>query len=133
MAHYQQPRRFNWVSVPFYAALIALVYCGIKFAPPYYRNMKVDEAVRSAVNEYWSLTRGSRTYDAPEELRERFERQIRQLGVDDPKAEFTFERDAENLRVTVRYEVVVSHWFTTRTTTMRFSPTVVTSIIDKRQ
>ncbi|MBI5482758.1 MAG: hypothetical protein HY906_28140 [Deltaproteobacteria bacterium] len=132
MAHYKQPRKFNWVSVPFYAALIGLVYCGIKFGPPYWRNMKVDEVVRSTVNEYWSLTRGSSSYDAPPELRDRFEKRLRDLGVDDPKAEFIFERDGEDLRVTARYHVVVPHWFTSRTTSMRFAPTAATPIVDKR-
>jgi hypothetical protein len=132
MAHYTQPRKFNWVSLPIYAALLALVYCGIKFAPPYWRNMKVDEQVRSGVNEYWSMIRGAGTYDAPPELRERFEKRIRELGVEDPKAEFIFERDGEDLRVTVSYEVVVPHWFTSKTTTMRFKPTASTPIVDKR-
>jgi hypothetical protein len=132
MAHYKQPRKFNWVSLPFYAALIALVYCGIKFVPPYWRNMKVDEAARSTINEYWSMTRGGSSYDAPAELRERFERQIRDLGVEDPQAEFIFERDGGDLRVTVKYEVVVPHWFTSRTTTLRFAPTAATPLVDKR-
>jgi len=131
MAHYKQPRKFNWVSVPIYAVLIALAYCGIKFMPPYWRNMKVDEAVRSTVNEYWSATRGASSYDAPPEIRERFERKIRDLGVDDPKVEIVFERDGEDLRVTVRYEVVVTHLFTSRTTAMRFAPTAATPIVSK--
>jgi hypothetical protein len=132
MAHYKQPRKFNWVSLPLYAALFALVYCGVKFVPPYMRNMKVDEQVRSVVNEYWSVTRHLSTKDAPQELRDRFEKQIRDLGVDDPKAQFFFEQDGADLRVTVKYQVVVPHWFTSKTTTLSFAPTAATAIIDKK-
>jgi hypothetical protein len=132
MAHYKQPHKFNWVSIPLYAALFAVVYCGIKFVPPYWRNMKVDEAVRATINEYWTMTRGSSTYEAPPELRERFERQIRDLGVDDPKVDIIYERDGANLRVTVKYETVVTHWFTSKTTVMHFAPTTSTPIVDKR-
>jgi hypothetical protein len=132
MAHYKQPRQFNWVSLPIYAALFGVVYCGVKFAPPYWRNMKVDEAVRSSVNEYWSATKHLTAKDAPPEVRDRLEKQVRELGVDDPKAEFTFEQDGPDLRVTVKYDVVVPHWFTSRTTTMRFKPSATTPIVDKR-
>lgn len=132
MAHYKQPRKFNWVSIPIYAALFGLVYCGIKFAPPYWRNMKVDELVRSSVNEYWSATKGVATKDAPPAVRDRLESQVRALGVDDPKAEFIFEQDGDDLRVTAKYQVVVPHWFTSRTTTLTFKPTASTPIVDKR-
>jgi len=131
MAHYKQPRKFNWVSIPIYALLIALAYCGFKFIPPYWRNMKVDEVVRSTINEYWSATRGASSYEAPAEMRERFERKVREVGVDDPQAEFFFERDGADLRVTVRYVIVVTHPFTSRTTTMRFAPTAATPIVSK--
>ncbi len=132
MPSYKQPRQFNWVSIPLYAALLGAIYCGIKFIPPYWRNMKVDELVRSSVNEYWAGTRGFGTKDAPPEVRDRLESQVRALGVDDPKAQFLFEQDGENLRVTAKYQVVVPHWFTSKTTTLNFGPTAATPIIDKR-
>jgi hypothetical protein len=132
MANYKQPRTFNWVSVPIYALLLALVYCGVKFVPPYWRNMKVDEVVRSAVNEYWSMTRGAASYDAPEELHDRIEKQIRELGVDDPKLDLIFERDGDDLRVTANYAVVVPHWFVDRTTTLKFRVSASTPLVDKR-
>jgi len=132
MAHYKQPRQFNWVSLPIYALLLGAIYCGIKFVPPYWRNMQVDEVVRSMVTEYWGTTRHVSAKDAPPALRDRFEKQVRELGVDDPKAEFLFEQDGPDLRVTVKYDVVVPHWFTSRTTTMKFKPSATTPIIDKR-
>ena len=132
MAHYKEPRKFNWVSLPLYALLFAAVYCGFKFIPPYWRNMKVDEVVRSSVNEYWASTRHLSAKDCPPEVRERLEKAVRELGVDDPKAEFIFEQDGPDLRVTARYDVVVPHWFTSKTTTLHFKPSASTPIIDKR-
>jgi hypothetical protein len=132
MAHYREPRKFNWVSLPFYLALAGAIYCGIKFVPSYWRNMKVDEVVRSSINEYWASTRHTSVKDCPPEVRDRLEKQVRELGVEDPKAEFVFEQDGPDLRVTVRYEVVVNHWFTSKTTTLHFKPTAATPIVDKR-
>ncbi len=132
MPSYKQPRQFNWVSIPLYAALLGAIYCGIKFIPPYWRNMKVDELVRSSVNEYWSATRHTAAKDCPPEVRDRLDSMVRALGVDDPKAEFTFEQDGPDLRVTAKYQVVVPHWFTAKTTTLSFKPTATTPIVDKR-
>jgi hypothetical protein len=133
MATYKEPRKFNWVSIPLYLALFGLVYSAIKFAPPVWRNMKVDEQVRSSVNEYWASTRHLTAKDAPQEVRDRLEKQVRALGVDDPKAEFYFEQDGADLRVTVKYQVIVPHWFTSRTTTMSFAPTATTPVVDKNK
>jgi hypothetical protein len=132
MATYKEPRRFNWVSVPVYALLLGGLYALIQFAPHYYRNLKVDEVVRAAVNEYWAATRGTTSGDAPGDLRDRIERQIRSLGVDDPQLQLSFERDPTDLRVTARYRVIVKHWGVDRTTTLSFAPTASTPIVDRR-
>jgi hypothetical protein len=131
MATYQQPRRFNWVSIPIYAAVAALVYSLVQFGPPWYRNMKVDEVVRDAVNQYWHATRGSETGDCPPELKDQIERRIRDLGVDDPALSLFFDRDATDLRVTARYQVVVKHPLVKKTTTLSFAPTASTPIVSK--
>jgi len=132
MATYKQPRRFNWVSLPIYLALAAALYCLVRFGPPYYHNMKVDEVVREAVNAYYAETRGVATGDASPELRDRFERRIRNLGIDDPQLALFFDKDAESVTVTARYKVVVEHPFVKRSTTLEFAPSATTSLVDKR-
>ena len=55
-----------------------------------------------------------------------------QLELMDQHPEFTFAQDGPDLRVTAKYQVVVPHWFTSKTTTLRFKPTASTPIVDKR-
>jgi len=133
MARIKQPRHLNPVSLLVYLVLAAIVYGGVKFGPPYWRSLKVDEAVRGAVNEYWAATRGSSDFEAPPRVRESLERAIRDIGVDDPDLQLTFERDGEDLRVTATYKEVVTHPFVNRTTTLHFAPTASTPIVDKRK
>ncbi|HEY3359356.1 MAG TPA: hypothetical protein VGQ83_39265 [Polyangia bacterium] len=132
MANYKQPHKFNWVSIPVYAGVAALIYSAVQFGPPWYRNLKVDEVVRDAVNQYWHATRGSSTGDCPPELREQIERKIRDVGIEDPGLSLFFDRDATDLRVTARYEVVVRHPVVKKVTKLSFAPTASTPIVDKR-
>jgi hypothetical protein len=131
MSNYKQPRKLNFVSFPVYATLIVAAYCGVRFAPPYYRNMKVDEILRSAVNEYWAATRGASS-EPPQELRDSVERRIRDVGIEDPELALYFERNAELLRVSASYKVVVRHPFVGRATTLTFKPSAVTEVVGKR-
>jgi hypothetical protein len=130
MGTYRQPRRFNWVSLPIYAAIAAALYSIVQFGPPVYRNMKVDEVIREAVNSYYAATRGAASGDAPDELRHQVEQRIRNLGIDDPQLALFFDKDAEKLTVTARYTVVVQHPFVKRTTMLEFAPSAKTPLVD---
>jgi hypothetical protein len=133
MARYRQPRKLNFVSLLVYVALAALAYSAIQFGPPLYRNMKVDEIVRAAVNEYWATTRGAPSREAPQELQDSVEKRIRDIGVDDPELSLAFDHDSTDLTVAARYHVVIQHPLVKRSTVLTFHPSASTAIVDKRQ
>ena len=118
MAHYQQPSRLNPVSLLFLLAAGGVVYAGVKFGPPYWRDRQVQGKIEEAVNRLW---RDRSVPGVENTVHDEVTAQLREMGIDDPNLLVTVERTAELLRISASYTVVISHPGK-KITTLRFEP-----------
>lgn len=122
MAHYKKPSGINPVSILILLALGGLVYAGVKFGPPYWRDRSVTNLLNDAVNR---LYRDRGVPGIEQTIRDDVLTQMRAMGIDDPGLTVTLETTGEVLRASASYTVVVSHPGR-KITTLRFSPSAVT-------
>lgn len=123
MARYKQPSKINGVSIVLLLALLAAVYAGIKFGPPYFRKYQVKEIL----DEVASKCRAKNRQVSAEQL-DQFERdaekKILATGVEDGAVRVRVTVTDRDVSVQATYREVIRHWLVSRTTTLNFAPLI---------
>lgn len=105
---YKKPRRINVVSVTLVLLLVLAGYAAWQWAPLYFRR---NEAYR-ILQETGSKMAGRAGFyeqdaDAREDLRRTMQRQLVDVGIDDPKIETWIEIEGKELRLGVVYSAFI--------------------------
>lgn len=105
---YKKPRRINVVSVTLVLLLLLAGYAAWQWAPLYFRR---HEAYR-ILQETGSKMAGRAGFyeedaDAREDLRRTMQRQLVDVGIDDPKIETWIEIEGKELRLGVVYSAFI--------------------------
>jgi hypothetical protein len=127
---YKKPSKINAVSLLFLLIVAGLIYAGVQFGPPYYRNWKARGILAESVNKYYAkrLLNGATEAEFLDQLRKEVESQMRSLGIVDEKLRVFFDKNAKEVGGGAEYEVRVEHPLVKKTTVLYFRPYISETI-----
>jgi hypothetical protein len=105
---YKKPRKFNIVVIAFLGGLAFLVYLAWIYLPSYFRKSEVMRVLDETSSEFTgTASRMLAEDDLVDQMLSDMSKDIRELGINDPQAEFWLEIDSEDQ---VRFGVLYSDW-----------------------
>jgi hypothetical protein len=105
---YKQPRKLNIVVIAILGALAFLVYLAWIYLPAYFRKSEVMRVLDETSSEFTGQSsRMLADDDLVDKMLNDMSKAIRELGVNDPQAEYWLEIDSEDQ---VRFGVLYSDW-----------------------
>jgi hypothetical protein len=128
---YAQPRRLNAVTVVMLLMVAAAAYWFWRFFPAYFDAWNVDHVLREAVTSTYRVIR-VREPERTKRLKEIVDKAradvIKQGEVTDPNLLVNLNLDGDKATMTADYHVVVTHFYISKTTTLHFLRTAITSV-----
>jgi hypothetical protein len=122
-AHYGQPRRLNAVTVVLILIAMAIAYWFWRFFPAYFDAWNVDHILREGVTSTYQVMR-IREPERSKRLKEIVDKTRadvqKQAGITDPNLIVDLNLDGDKAVMSADYHVIVTHPYTTRTTTLHF-------------
>jgi hypothetical protein len=123
MTDYKQPRRLNSVTLVLLLALAAAVYWFWRFFPAHFDGWTVDHILKESAAAIYRVNR-LREPERTQELRALVDKVRADIqskaSVKDPNLEVNLNIDGNEASMSAEYNVVITHPFITRTTTLHF-------------
>ena len=122
--HYKQPKRVNFVSFFLMLLGLGLSYSVFKFGPPYYRKWKTQTILsESAVRVYPKrFLSGDGESEFFNKLRQETEKQLREVGIEDPRLQVSISKTSQEIEARAEYEERIQHPFIGKSTVLHFRP-----------
>jgi|GEM_PF-3748509 hypothetical protein len=123
MAKIEKPSRINAVSVTVVLIILGLAYTGVQFGPGYLRKWEARSSLDGFLMEYYRKRHVDDKHldKFLEDLSERAEDKLYQIGIDDQDLIVDFDRQGDTLIATTSYEEVVRHPLINKVTRIRYN------------
>ncbi len=121
---YKQPKKLNFVSLFFLLLGLVASYGVIKVSPPYYRKWKANGILSESANKVYPkrFLSGDGESEFFNELRQETEKQLRAIGIEDPRLQVSISKTSTEIEVRAEYEERIQHPFIGKSTVLNFRP-----------